>query len=165
MDGITAGAAGVFSPMRRIRRGRGRGVGVVAVGVMAALPGGCQTQITDADIRNVELTEVRALTLRQERSSEERIVVLIDARSSARFEEGHIPGARNVHLPDLPSRGRKDPELDSYRHIIVYGENPATPSARGMTKRLMSFGYDGVRMFGGGMSAWRGGGYPVAGSE
>lgn len=107
------------------------------------------------------MTEVRALTLQQERSPQERIVTLIDARSTARYQSGHIPGARNVHLPDLPRRGRKDPELASYKHIIVYGENPATPSALGMTKRLMSFGYDGVRMFGGGMSEWRQAGYPV----
>lgn len=154
--------------MRLIQRSRRR---VAAAGVLAiagavitgAGAGGCQTRITDADIRNVELTEVRALTLQQERSPQQRIVTLIDARSSARYASGHIPGARNIHLPDLPRRGRKDPQLDSYRHIIVYGENPATPSARGMTKRLMSFGYDGVRMFGGGMSEWRQAGYPVEG--
>jgi len=126
---------------------------------------GCQGRITDADIRNVEITEVRALTLRQERSPDERFVAIIDARSSARFADGHIPGARNLHLPDLPARGRKDPELSRYRHILVYGENPATPSARGMTKRLMTFGYKGVRMFGGGMSAWREAGYPIEQGE
>ncbi len=124
--------------------------------------GACQANVTDADIRIAELSEVRALTLQQERSPRERIVVVIDARSSDRFGDGHIPGARNLHLPDLPQRGRKDPVLDSFRHIIVYGENLGTPSARGMTKRLMVFGYDGVRLFGGGMSEWRAAGYPVA---
>lgn len=158
--------------MAWIRRNRGKaargataviaGGPVLAMACAVLVAGGCQSRVTDADIRNVELTEVRALALRQERAPEDRILMLIDARSSARFADGHIPGARNVHLPDLPSRGRKDPALDSYRHIIVYGENPATPSARGMTKRLMSFGYSGVRMFGGGMSEWRQAGYPVA---
>jgi 3-mercaptopyruvate sulfurtransferase SseA len=31
-----------------------------------------------------------------------------------------------------------------------------------MTKRLMVFGYDGVRLFAGGMSEWLRDGYPVA---
>ncbi|MFG0284074.1 MAG: rhodanese-like domain-containing protein [Phycisphaerales bacterium JB039] len=135
---------------------------LLGAGVLAAGLGGCQGKVTDADIRFAELTEVRALTLQQQRDPGGRIVAMIDARSSARFAAGHIPGARNLRLPDLPRRGRKDPELDSYRHIIVYGENPSTPSARGMTKRLMVFGYDGVRLFAGGMSQWQSAGYPVA---
>lgn len=144
-------------------RNRFRRCSTAAAALLAATLAqtGCQTRITDADIRNVEITEVRALALRQERAPGEPIVALIDARSSARFADGHIPGARNLHLPDLPARGRKDPQLDRYKHIIVYGENPATPSALGMTKRLMTFGYGGVRMFAGGMSAWREAGYPI----
>ena len=129
---------------------------------LAVAAGGCRTKVTDSDIRFAELSEVRALTLQQERDPAKRIVAMIDARSSARFDDGHVPGARNLRLPELPRRGRKDPELDRYRHVIVYGENPSTPSARGMTKRLMVFGYDGVRLFAGGMSEWRQAGYPVA---
>ena len=138
--------------------------GLSAAIVVAGLAG-CQGKVTDADIRFAELTEVRALTLQQERAPEQRIVAMIDARSSERFASGHIPGARNLRLPELPRRGRKDPELDSFRHILVYGENPSTPSARGMTKRLMVFGYDGVRLFPGGMSQWQSAGYPVATPE
>lgn len=120
---------------------------------------GCETKITDSDIRFVKVAEVRDLTSRQARAPDSRLVALIDPRAAATFKSGHLPGARNLKLPQVPERSSPDPELASFKHLIVYGDNPGSVAARAMTKRMMAVGYKGVRLFAGGVEEWREAGY------
>jgi 3-mercaptopyruvate sulfurtransferase SseA len=137
-----------------------RGLPTITAAILFVLAG-CETSITDADIRVVKITEVRDLSERQARDPGARILALIDPRSSKQFDVARIPGARNMKLPQVPERSAPDPSLAAYGHIIVYGDNPASASARAMTKRMMAVGYKGVRLFAGGLDEWLVAGYPI----
>jgi 3-mercaptopyruvate sulfurtransferase SseA len=126
-----------------------------------ALAGGCAPNITDADIKPIPIAELRKLTLRQAQKPQDKIVVLIDPRAAARFDAGHLPGARNLKLPQVPELSSRDPALAAYDHIVVYGTDPASAAARAMTKRLIRVGYDEVRMFPGGTMEWVEKGYAL----
>lgn len=129
------------------------------VGLALALgAAGCKASITQKDIeRNrIGVGDVSART----RGNAAAETLVVDARSSAEFEAGHIPGARNMRLPDVPEEGR-DPALERYKMIIVYGEDPGSATANALAKRLMGAGYKHVRFFGGGMQSWRAAGLPV----
>lgn len=89
--------------------------------------------------------------------------VVIDARSAEEFAEGHIPGARNVYVRGV----EQDVTLitnrfDIMTDIVLYcGSGTCEDSGRLydiMTKLLE---YPNVRLFRGGMEAWRKKGYPI----
>jgi len=98
------------------------------------------------------MDEVRELQARDE--TEPLTLLLIDPRPLRRYCEGHIPGAMTLQLPEVPTFGGRDGRLQGHSHLIVYGENPASPTARAMTKRLLAIGYTGVRLFPGGIESW-----------
>jgi len=77
-------------------------------------------------------------------------VVIVDPRSPERFRAGHIPGAINLPLASVDPSGPRRPELVGRSEIIVYGDDPASPVARAMVKRLMEAGFRNVRFFAGG---------------
>lgn len=130
---------------------------LLALGVSAMLAGGCSSTISDKDILYTNLTEVRNIS-----QAKPGTVYLIDARAPQDFAAGHIPGANNLQLYQVPYRKDSlDPALDRYKMLIVYGEAPNSPSAKGMTKRLMFVGAKEVRMFNGGILEWTRSGNPV----
>ena len=91
-------------------------------------------------------------------------VLIIDARPPSAFAAGHIPGARNIRLNNIDAKER-DPALERYKAIIVYGETPGPTIERATAKRLIEARYDDVRWFEDGFQAWVRGGMPVARSE
>ncbi|TVQ61091.1 MAG: rhodanese-like domain-containing protein [Phycisphaerales bacterium] len=109
--------------------------------------GGC-SQITDRDIRIIQVTELRELQSRQ--ASAPSALVLVDPRSAERYEAGHIPGAIRLALTQVNPDGPRRPELVGHQEIVVYGDNPGSHVGRAMTKRLMEAGYRNVRFFAGG---------------
>lgn len=145
-------------PRAAKRIGRIALVGAVAAAMLA---GGCTDNITDSDIKMMPVTEVRKLTLRQAAEPKSKLIVLIDPRAAARYDAGHLPGARNLKLPQIPELGSVDPALQAYDHIVVYGTDPGSAAARAMTKRLIKVGYSDVRMFAGGVSEWVEKGYTL----
>lgn len=133
---------------------------MAAVVLVGAL-GGCE--ISDKDIKYVGVAEVRQLQTRAER--EPRTLLLVDPRSPAAFAKERLPGAMHMEFrSDMKDRG-VDPRLAAHRNIVVYGDNPGSAAARGMTKRLMHVGYDGVRLFAGGIEEWKSMRYPLEGDE
>lgn len=119
--------------------------------VMGAI--GCRTNITDADIKAIGLTEVGILIAEAERNPERRVLLLIDPRSPSKFRAGHLPGARNVLLSDVPTENRPR-AIDTFEHVVVYGDNAADAAAISMTKRLLALEYNNPRMFRIGLSGW-----------
>lgn len=111
--------------------------------------GACTKQVTDEDIRNIGLADVRQIS-----AGERSGVVLIDPRTPERFAEGHIPGAVNIQLMAIDPKGRKIPLLDNSSEIVVYGGDPGSPVARAMTKKLITAGYKRVRFYAGGLDEW-----------
>jgi rhodanese-related sulfurtransferase len=128
--------------------------------VIAALAG-CENTTRDTDIRPVRLSELRTL-LDRERAGDRNVILLIDPRPEKRFAEGHIPGARNIRLPQIDPKRDRDPFIESHEQIVVYGDDPASASARGMVKRLLASGYKRVRLYAGGLGEWVSRGYEPA---
>lgn len=84
--------------------------------------------------------------------------VLVDSRSRAAWDQGHVPGA--IHLPtdDIPSRARA--ELDPAVPIVTYCSGPG---CNGGTRAALAFarlGF-GVKEMIGGIEYWMREGFPV----
>lgn len=142
-----------------------RATGAAAIGLLAVVGVGCQRGITDADIDNMTLTEVRLLWLEQQERPGEPVLLLIDPRRREAFEGSRMPGALHVTLPDLALQEDVDPQVDAYRNIVVYAEGPGALSGRAMTKRLLVLGYGQTKLFGGGLLEWADAGFPVESGE
>ena len=91
--------------------------------------------------------------------------ILIDPRAPKFFAAGHLPGAVNLRLPDVREDDDKDAGLEKYDRLIVYGDNPGTPVAQAMFKRLLAVGYGGVRFYAQGLEEWTRSGGRVETSE
>lgn len=133
---------------------------VPGMAVAAVLAGGCESRMTDASIRMISVEEVRHLTEKAAEGDSEA-VLLIDARPASHYAEIHLPGAVNIPLQQIDPERERDPRIRRYENLVVYGDDPASATARALTKRLMSTGYEGVRMFAGGLAEWRARGYPL----
>lgn len=114
---------------------------------------GCDTSISDRNIRFVPVERVQVLWAKQQTS--DGTAVFIDPRSATKFASGHIAGAQNIKLPQVPKGAAVDPAIGRYNNIIVYGLNPGDVAARAMTKRLLANKYDGVWLFSGGVQEWQ----------
>jgi rhodanese-related sulfurtransferase len=125
------------------------------VGVAASLVG-CSTNITDRDVdkHTVSVAEVRRLMDLQTRKNRDDVILLIDPRPEPDYAKGHIPGARNLSLSKVREKGPIDQSIERFKNVIVYGYDPSSAAGRGMTKRLMAAGYDGVAFYSGGIYQW-----------
>lgn len=127
-------------------------MGVVVVLALAAV--GCQTTTSDDDIVPLNLERVRALL-----DDDDERVVLLDVRPSRRYEQGHIPGAINIPLPELQ---RRDARLAGADRIIVYAGDGHSGLGAAATKRLIELRYRDVYHFRGGLATWQAQGGEVA---
>lgn len=148
---------------RQTTPSRTAGIAVVALGIGALA--GCDTGITDADIDNITLTELRLLWLEQQEETDKPLLLLIDPRRRDAFEGSRLPGAVHVTLPDLALESEIDPTVNTYDRIVVYAEGPGALSGRAMTKRLLVLGYGQTRLFGGGVVEWADAGFPIETGE
>ncbi|MEO0483305.1 MAG: rhodanese-like domain-containing protein [Planctomycetota bacterium] len=123
---------------------------------------GCNKDVRDSDIQFISLPELRQRQLDAEQGQTARVLI-IDPRSPARFARAHLPGAQNIRLKDVPEEDPKDPRLERFDRLVVYGDNPASAVAKAMAKRLIYVGYGRktVRWFSGGMAQWAGAGLPI----
>jgi rhodanese-related sulfurtransferase len=130
--------------------------GAVLIGACAAVVG-CQDSVSDKDISRIGLGEVQRLS--KEKGDK---VMLLDPRPANQFAAGHLPGAVNVPLEQIPSeKGQLAPALLAPKYVVVYGTNPGDGYAIAATKRLMRAGQGGARLFPGGVSEWQGAGLKV----
>lgn len=79
-------------------------------------------------------------------------IILLDVRTEAEYEEGHIPDAINIPLSDLESRIG---ELDKYKSkkIIVYCKNGV--ESRTASEILVTHGFEQVYRMLGGIEEWK----------
>ena len=78
---------------------------------------------------------------------------VLDARSRADFEAGHVPGARNVPVHDMGRRMKDLPAVKVARILVI-----ADPGRRGEAacNFLALMGYADVALVGDGIAAWTG---------
>ncbi len=86
--------------------------------------------------------------------------VLVDVRSSADFNAGHVPQARNVPLGDFE---KKAAALPKNKPIIVICD--VGRSALGAATRLRKLGFTEVVTLDGGLKAWLTAGLPVTANK
>lgn len=123
---------------------------LLAMTMLTGLLGCEQTiKVSDKDIQQITYRQLNELLNSNAKPDE---VVLVDVRSAVKFNNGHIPGAININLPDLTA---SEPRLAKSKHIIVYGGGWSDALSRAAGKRLLAFGYKGVREFQGGITAWQ----------
>lgn len=125
--------------------------------------GGCDPNTRDTDIKLIRVGEVKALMDRQNKGEKDQMI-LIDPRPTKTYQAAHIPGAKNLLLPQVDAKGSRDPRLEDHGLLVVYGDDPGSAVARGMTKRLLAVGYKGVRFFAGGLAEWHDRGYAIDGA-
>lgn len=118
-----------------------------------ALPG-CDPNITDKDIIYLPFSRIQELHAKSQGSSP-RSALFIDPRAKQDYDAGHIRGAINLSLRQVNPKRDRDPELEKYDVLIVYGDNPGSAPAKAMVKRLLLLDYDDVKWFPGGLEEWR----------
>jgi rhodanese-related sulfurtransferase len=91
--------------------------------------------------------------------------LILDARPSVYFEQGHVPGASNLARDDF---------AQDYRHlanvlraatdkpIIVYCSGGDCHDSRLVANALLSLGFSNVSVFTGGWEAWSAAGLPAS---
>lgn len=125
---------------------------VVVVGVMGmTLMAGCKTTTSDRDIKDIGYDRLESMMLAAtgDKSGE---LVIVDPRSTERFEEAHIPGAINIPLPDM---GPSDARLAEAKFIVIYGADLRDPLAPVGAKKLIAWRYSNVLLFRPGLDFWR----------
>lgn len=75
------------------------------------------------------------------------------------FRAKHIPGS--IHIPVV---GGSFESLSRDDEVVVYCSGIPCPASRLAFKRLLSRGYQRVRLFAGGLAEWEDAGYPVEGA-
>jgi rhodanese-related sulfurtransferase len=82
-------------------------------------------------------------------------VTVIDARSPAAWEYGHIPGAVNVPIEfECDNFVQATKSLSKSQCLVVYCNNPDCTWADTVSQRLTAFGYDDVRIFRPGLAGY-----------
>lgn len=123
---------------------------------------GCKG-VSDKSIQEISGLELRKLYDSSHRKGNETELVLIDPRHPSQYAREHIPGARNFRLTDAPPEASVNRDISRFDTIVVYGNDPASAPARAMTKRMITIGYSGVRLFPGGLEEWKSLGGEVVG--
>jgi len=83
-------------------------------------------------------------------------VQVLDVRSPEEWEDGHIPGARHVFLPEL---GKKADRLDKKKPVAVYCDSGYRASLA--ASLLLGSGFTDVRNVPGSWKAWKASGYEI----
>lgn len=124
---------------------------VTLVGMCVAflvLTAGCETEPKTDDDSLVFVTHGEVLKLL---ASDKRPAMLVDARSAAKYMEGHIAGSISMPLADAEA---KDPRLAGTRIVIVYGEGYTDPQPIALSKKLIRLRYEDVRTYREGLKDW-----------
>ncbi len=96
---------------------------------------------------------------------ESKSAVILDARPSVFFEQGHVPGALNLARDDFARDYRRlSPRLKgaTEKPIIVYCSGGECHDSRLVANALLTLGFSDVRVYTGGWEEWQGAGLPTS---
>ena len=85
-------------------------------------------------------------------------ILVVDSRSLAEFEAGHIAGA--ISVPSNEVESRLD-ELPRDQEIVLYCTWPSENTSAGAALKLYEHGYTNVSALLGGMRKWEEAGFPM----
>jgi rhodanese-related sulfurtransferase len=96
---------------------------------------------------------------------ESKSALILDARPSVFFENGHVPGAINLARDDFAHDYRRLAGVLQTSHdkpIIVYCSGGDCHDSRLVANALLSLGFSDVTVFTGGWEAWSAAGLPAS---
>jgi rhodanese-related sulfurtransferase len=96
---------------------------------------------------------------------EKKNALILDARPSVFFEQGHVPGALNLSRESFARDYRRlSPVLNAVgnKPVIVYCSGGECHDSRLVANALLSLGLSNVRVFTGGWEAWSAAALPVS---
>ena len=96
---------------------------------------------------------------------ESKSALILDARPSVFFEQGHVPGALNLARDDFAHDYRDLAGVLQVAHdkpIIVYCSGGECHDSRLVANALLSLGFGNVSVFTGGWDAWSAAGLPAS---
>ena len=100
----------------------------------------------------IEATELKEML---DRGDDIKLVMTL---GDLAFQGKHIPGSLNLHTSEALSE-----QLQPTDHIVVYCSDSLCPASMMAYHFLESQGYEYVRRFSGGLSAWEEAGYRLEG--
>lgn len=111
---------------------------------------------------NQKTQEVSTEQLRQVLADGSAIVV--DTRTRAEFDAGHIPGARNLDAPpsDHVAAVERLLDGDKTKALVLYCNGPYCQASRRLAEQLVDAGFTHVRRYQLGIPIWRALGGPTA---
>jgi len=101
---------------------------------------------------SLEQRDVKALQLAL---ANREVDALVDVRGQGEYDGGHVPGARNIPLGDIPQSGPLLNKGETIWLICRSGSRSAKAASA-----LTGLGFDVINVAGG-TTAWRRAGYPV----
>jgi rhodanese-related sulfurtransferase len=88
--------------------------------------------------------------------------IIIDARSSEQFDQGHLPGALNVPIDDfIEYHSRLDERVPIDATVIVYCQSVTCDQSENLARELGMMGYERVLVYRGGWDEWSQAGLPT----
>jgi rhodanese-related sulfurtransferase len=114
----------------------------------------------------MEIAQDQTVALAEFRSTvESKSALILDARSSVFFQQGHVPGALNLARDEFAVDYRNlSPTLKGAtdRPIIVYCSGGYCHDSKMVAGALLTLGFANVRLFTGGWDEWSAANLPVA---
>jgi rhodanese-related sulfurtransferase len=88
--------------------------------------------------------------------------LLVDARDSALYADGHLAGAFSLPLGEVESRLTEFRQrVDPAKTLVIYCNGYGCPDSFDLGLRLIAEGYRDVRVFEGGFPEWRDAGLSI----
>ena len=103
-----------------------------------------------SDLQTIGLSDFRKIV-------DDKSALIVDARSSPFYQDGHIPGALNVARDDFAHQYQAlsaKLNADRNRPVIVYCSGGSCHDSKLVAGALLSLGFTNVRVFTGGWEEW-----------
>ena len=89
-------------------------------------------------------------------------MIILDSRSRAEFEAGHVPGALALfEAPDRSLLAEVRRSVSRQAEVVLVGHQDRDFNALRLAQRVREWGIPRVRVMKGGMSAWQSAGLPI----
>lgn len=136
---------------------------VVALSCVRICPGLASTDVFDSTLDEANQATQEVSTRQLRGILADKSAVILDTRTRAEFDAGHIPGARNV---DAPSSALVTEALtlvggDKSKALVLYCNGPYCQASRRLAEQLLAAGFTNVRRYQLGIPIWRALGGPT----